>query len=867
MAAVFLATDVRLDRRVALKVMLPGLAYSEGMAERFEQEARTAARLDHRNIVTIHAVEEADELFLFVMKLIEGRSLADLLRDAGPLPIEVVQFILLRVIDALSYAHAERVVHRDIKPGNILIDLGGEPVVTDFGIAKVAEAPSLTATGAMVGTVSYMAPEQVRGLRATPASDQYALGITLYEMLTGAVPFAGSPLEVGQHHLHSPARPLVQVRNDVPTQLASVAMRMIEKEPAARFASLREAEIALRSLPMDEERARGQLRKLAVVVTGPDEVASHPIAPPSSEPGTVASPSSWTPQTDIDAGRRRAPDDGAVTGIQLASIDEESASQLPVALRVILAAHDPDLLRARVRCEPFPFSVGRSSANGLSIPGDKSLSGTHAIIDVDATGFTIRDVSANGIHVNGRLLRRGTEPLRLGATVALSRQTAIQFVADFAPLPDLTGQIVAARFRLDERLHNSVMAATYRSTDQRLPREVIIKLFSPALMRFGQYRDEFRRQVNIAAQLEHPHICRVIDAGETILTLDGKREDVSYLYTEYMRGGSLATRLSTGVQESAETVAALVARIAAALQHAHSESIVHGDLKPSCIVYSRDGVPYVTDFALARSKESSGSVVVGSPDYLSPEQWSGQAATAASDQYSLAVVAYLLVTGALPHEGQENPAVRERNLRRRALPAHEEAALHGRPAVPSALSDVLERALHVNPAERFPSVADFATAFHEALSARRPARPSVPQVFLSYQRQASAAWAVLIARDLEEKFGCSVFVDTRAMDGAPKIPDRLRAEIERCDVFVCLLASTTLESSWVRQEIELAARYARRMVPVFQEDFQPSAAISLKNPHVDELLTHQHIYLDDRRNIRVDHTIAELGTRIRDLMS
>jgi len=279
MAAVFVAQDLRLNRRVALKVMLPGLAYTEGMAERFEQEARTAANLDHPNIVTIFGVEEIDDLFFFVMKYVEGRSLDKVTRDVGALPIDVVHYILLKVSMALAYAHDEGVVHRDVKPGNVLLDRRGTPVVTDFGIAKAAESPSLTVTGSIIGTPAYMSPEQFMGKPALPASDQYALGIMAYEMLAGELPFQGSMVELQLAHLQSLPTPIDEIRRDAPAALAAVVMRMLHKDPRQRFLTLHEAEDALRAIPLDEATARGRLVELGFLAsaTAPYGLASTPL--------------------------------------------------------------------------------------------------------------------------------------------------------------------------------------------------------------------------------------------------------------------------------------------------------------------------------------------------------------------------------------------------------------------------------------------------------------------------------------------------------------------------------------------------------------------------------------------------------------
>ncbi|MDH4351526.1 MAG: serine/threonine-protein kinase, partial [Gemmatimonadota bacterium] len=189
MATVFLAHDIALDRKVAIKVMTPSLVTGAGMVERFKREARTAASLSHPHIIPIYAVRETDRLLFFVMKFVEGRSLDTVIRHQGPLPIPMVQAIMSQVGGALGYAHRRGIVHRDMKPANIMLDDEGWAVVTDFGIAKVADARGLTMTGVTIGTPSYMSPEQCASKEVTGATDQYSLGIVAYELLTGKVPF------------------------------------------------------------------------------------------------------------------------------------------------------------------------------------------------------------------------------------------------------------------------------------------------------------------------------------------------------------------------------------------------------------------------------------------------------------------------------------------------------------------------------------------------------------------------------------------------------------------------------------------------------------------------------------------------------
>lgn len=266
MAAVFLAQDLALNRRVAIKVMAPGLMLGEGMVQRFRQEAITIANLSHAHIVTIHAVRQLQDLHFFVMQFVEGQSLETVLRAHGPLPVEVVRVILHHVGSALAYAHRRGVVHRDIKPGNILLSGDGDALVTDFGIAKVAEGPTQTQTGMVVGTPTYMSPEQCYAQELDGSSDQYSLGIVAYQMLTGHVPFTGAAFEIMRGHTTDPVPPMRAVRPDMPESVESAVLRMLAKKPSERFASFGEALSALGAHAIGEDSPlRADLVRLAAV--------------------------------------------------------------------------------------------------------------------------------------------------------------------------------------------------------------------------------------------------------------------------------------------------------------------------------------------------------------------------------------------------------------------------------------------------------------------------------------------------------------------------------------------------------------------------------------------------------------------------
>ena len=283
MAAVFLAHDLQLNRRVAIKVMLPGLTYGERMWDRFLAEARTAAQLDHPNIVYIHSVKEKDRFLFFVMKYIDGRSLDDLLSQHKAFPIPVAQTILAEVARALDYAHREGVIHRDIKPANIMVDQKGNCIVMDFGIARAADTQHFTQTGATIGTPAYMSPEQCHGSETSAASDQYSLGILAYELLTGSPPFVGTPIELQIAHMQDTPVPIRDRRSELSLELSGAVMRMLAKDPAERWPSLRElVPIFSRGLEAAGDEPREQL--VQMVRTGTPRRRSFPATPISPTP-------------------------------------------------------------------------------------------------------------------------------------------------------------------------------------------------------------------------------------------------------------------------------------------------------------------------------------------------------------------------------------------------------------------------------------------------------------------------------------------------------------------------------------------------------------------------------------------------------
>src|SRR6266540_6909587 len=242
MGAVFLAHDLTLKREVAIKVLPPDISMDEHIVKRFQQEAKTAAKLDHTNIIPIYRVESEGGLNYFVMKYIAGTSLEDVLERKEQLSSEYIQRVLWEAACALGHAHQRGIVHRDVKPANIMFDHDGRVMLTDFGISKALQAASgFTGTGMIIGTPHYMAPEQAKGGTVDGRADQYSLGVVAYRMLTGELPYTGDSVHtILYKHIFEEVPRASGKRRDSPEFLTSAIARSLSKEPDQRFGTMEE---------------------------------------------------------------------------------------------------------------------------------------------------------------------------------------------------------------------------------------------------------------------------------------------------------------------------------------------------------------------------------------------------------------------------------------------------------------------------------------------------------------------------------------------------------------------------------------------------------------------------------------------------
>jgi eukaryotic-like serine/threonine-protein kinase len=296
MANVYLAEDEELGRQVAIKILNDRHAADDQFVERFRREAKNAAGLSHPNIVQIYDRGEAEGTYYIAMEYLEGQTLKELAVVRRPLPIREAIGYARQILAALRFAHRKGIVHRDIKPHNALIDDDGRVKVTDFGIARAGPASQMTEAGSIIGTAQYLSPEQARGGAIDQRSDLYSVGVVLYELLTGTVPFTGdTPVEIAMKHLSSVPEPPSARRADIPRPLDQVVLRALAKDAEERYATAEEMDAELarvaEGLPVSAETADAATAVLAGA--GVTDAAQTAIVRAPTRPRTYAPPSEY----------------------------------------------------------------------------------------------------------------------------------------------------------------------------------------------------------------------------------------------------------------------------------------------------------------------------------------------------------------------------------------------------------------------------------------------------------------------------------------------------------------------------------------------------------------------------------------------
>jgi serine/threonine protein kinase len=655
MGVVYKGWDQRLERYAAIKFLSPHRSSSDDFKRRFAREARTASRLEHPNICTVFETDETDDGQLFIaMAFCEGESLKRKIQH-GPLPLPEALSIAAQVAAGLAAAHDRGVVHRDVKPGNVMVGADGRVKIVDFGIARLADETRLTRTGDVMGTTAYIAPEQFLSDETDHRADLWSLGVVLYEMVTGRLPWSGGDeRELIDAIVKRAPRPISTLRLEVPQELERIVGRALAKRPSERYQRAEELRADLLTVAALVARPAAAEPYEATVVEAPPPLAS---GSGPGEPGAITPPPSPSPQPPED---RQAPHD-AVSRADAAARGTAGDSVAP---------------------------GGTGPARGSSSPGagqsasDKSAAGQGGAGPSGAgqSGASPRDLGTEG---------RSGSP---GGPVPASSAGAS---SERRPSGGMIGRIVA-HYRILAALGGGGMGVVYQAQDLSLERVVALKFLPPELTRDPDAKARFLQEARAASALDHPNICTIHEVGET-------EEGQLYLAMACYDGETLKRRLQRGrlpIDEALETAQ----QVARGLVKAHRHGIVHRDIKPANLMITADEIVKILDFGIAKLVGAAGLTRVGSslgtPGYMSPEQARGEEVDPRTDVWSLGAVLYEMVTGRRPFRGDNDQAVLYALFNQQPEPVEQL-----RPDAPPELVQIIGNMLEKDPDRRYPTAA------------------------------------------------------------------------------------------------------------------------------------------------------------------
>jgi eukaryotic-like serine/threonine-protein kinase len=436
MADVYLAEDQELGRRVAIKILNDRHAADDQFVERFRREAKNAAGLSHPNIVSVYDRGTAEGTYYIAMEYLDGRSLKELIVSRGPAPVKTAVEYTRQVLAAVGFAHRHGIVHRDIKPHNVLVAGDeGRLKVTDFGIAR-SGASQMTEVGSIIGTAQYLSPEQARGSPVDQTSDLYSVGVVLYELLTGQVPFTGeTPLEIAMKHLSEVPKPPSELRPEVPHDLDLVVLRALAKDPADRYETAEEMdadlERVLAGMPVGSETAEAATAVLSgsgVLAAAPTSVITRPTRAAPARPA----PPGGTPPAGYygyeGPPRRRRPvwpwilavlllaAAGVAAWFAYTKIQDQLSSNTPVAVPPVGGLQE-SLAVDKIRNADLSPNVIRDY--------DETVEKGVVISQSPRAGLRVAKNSTVDIHVS-----RGPPPVTVPDVVGKSRDDAVATLSD-----------------------------------------------------------------------------------------------------------------------------------------------------------------------------------------------------------------------------------------------------------------------------------------------------------------------------------------------------------------------------------------------------------------------------------------------------
>ena len=455
MADVYLARDILLDRLVAIKVLFPEYATDPAFVERFRREAQSAANLNHPNIVSVYDWGRSNNTYFMAMEYVPGRTLAEALHDVGQITAMKAAEVGIEVAAALSFAHRGNVVHRDIKPGNILIGSNGQLKVADFGIARAlgsAADSNLTQVGAVMGTAAYLSPEQAQGGQPDPRSDLYSLGIVLYEMVGGRVPFSGdNPVSIAYKQVHEAPQPLNQLASDVPRAFEAIVARLLAKDPDLRYATAEAVRDDLRrfrdGIPVQaladainrrngDPTPIGTAAPTTVIATGPmvggpDDLGAATTVIPSAQATTAL------PRTTINANPDMPPGYTAINAV--VPTDDLQRKRTAIVIGAISATV---LLIIGAVVAFLALSGGSTEAPTIAVPDVTNQVLEDAVTTLKNLGFEVVPVAEETTTVDTNVVWKQVplpgEEIKEGETVT------IVYNPSNAPMavPNLTGMTI-----------------------------------------------------------------------------------------------------------------------------------------------------------------------------------------------------------------------------------------------------------------------------------------------------------------------------------------------------------------------------------------------------------------------------------------